>query len=170
VKVTGDHVQGPVQRAVDLASGDAKRVALRVVVTPDKPAEPEVPGATPLPATPPPADDDAARARATKRTIGWTAIGVGAAGLVGAGISLGIRESALGSVNSSCPLHTECPTTLQPTVSRGQAASTAFDVLGILGIVGVGGGVVLLATSGHTQQARLVVTPTLGGASALWIF
>jgi hypothetical protein len=170
VKVTGDHVQGPVQRAVDLASGDAKRVALRVVVTPDKPAEPEVPGATPLPATPPPADDDAARARATKRTIGWTAIGVGAAGLVGAGISLGIRQSALGSVNSSCPLHTECPTTLQPTVSRGQAASTAFDVLGILGVVGVGGGVVLLATSGHTQQARLVVTPTLGGASALWIF
>jgi hypothetical protein len=143
-------------------------------VTPDKPAEPEVPATTPLPATPPPADDDAERARATKRTIGWTAIGVGAAGLVGAGISLGIRQSALSSAKDQCPTLSGCnpaqEPTLNPTVSRGQAASTAFDVLGILGIVGVGGGVVLLATSGHTQQARLVVTPTLGGASALWVF
>jgi hypothetical protein len=171
VRVTGDHVQEPVQRAVDLASGDAKRVALRVIVTPDKPMEPEVPTVAPLPATPSmPADDDAERARAMKRTIGWTAIGVGAAGLVGAGISLGIRQSALGSVQSSCPSMSGCDPGLQSTVGRGQAASIAFDVLGVLGLLGAGGGVVLLATSGHAQQARLVVAPTLGGASAAWTF
>ena len=170
VRVTGDRVQGTAERAVDLAAGDAKRVALRVVVTPDAPPPPEVPGATPLPGTPPTEADDAERARATKRTVGWTAIGVGAAGLLGAGISLGIRQSALGDVNHSCPSHAECDPNLQPTVSRGEAASIAFDVLGILGLVGVGSGLALLATSGHPQQARLVVTPTLGGASAVWTF
>jgi hypothetical protein len=95
---------------------------------------------------------------------------VGAAGLVGAGISLGIRQSALGDVNDKCSTHVSCDPSLQSTVSRGQAASIAFDVLGILGLVGVGSGLALLATSGHPQQARLVVTPTLGGASAMWTF
>jgi hypothetical protein len=170
VRVTGERVQGPAERAVDLVAGDAKRVALRVVVTPDKPAEPEVP-TTPSPATPPvPADDDAERARATKRTVGWVALGVGAAGLVGAGISLGVRQSALSSVEGPCPSLSNCDPSLRSTVSRGQAASVAFDVLGILGVVGVGSGVVLLATSGHTQQARLVVTPTIGGATAVVTF
>jgi hypothetical protein len=175
VRVTGGHVREPAQRAVELASGDVKRVALRVVVTPDKPLEPEVPMATPLPVTPPlPVDDDAERARRVKRTVGWTAIGVGAAGVVGAAISLGVRQSALSSAKDRCPNLSGCDPALEPTlnpiVSRGQAASTAFDVLGVIGILGVGGGVVLLATSGHPQQARLVVTPTLGGASAAWTF
>src|SRR6202035_2378064 len=124
--------QGTAERAVDLAAGDAKRVALRVVVTPDAPPPPEVPGTTPLPGTPPAEADDAERARATKRTIGWTALGVGAAGLLGAGISLGIRQSALGDLNNACPSpHVGCPLSLQSTVSRGQAASIAFDALGI---------------------------------------
>jgi hypothetical protein len=171
VRVTGDHVREPAQRAVELASGEVKRIALRVVVTPDKPSEPEVPVATPLPATLPPSrDDDAERARATKRTLGWAAIGVGAAGLLGAGISLGIRQSAYGTLQNKCPSHAGCDTSLQSTVNEGHAASTAFDVLGILGLVGAGTGITLLATSGHAQQARLVVTPTLGGASAAWTF
>jgi hypothetical protein len=171
VRVTGERVQGPAERAVQLASGEVKRVALRVVVTPDKPAEPEVPVTTPLPVTPPqPRDDDAERARATKRTLGWAAIGVGAAGLVGAGISLGLRQSAYGTLQNKCPLHVGCDLSLQSTVNEGHAASTAFDVLGILGLVGAGAGLALLATSGHPQQARLVVTPTLGGASAAWTF
>jgi len=171
VRVTGARVVEPAERAVDLAAGDVKRVALRVVITPDASVQPEAPAATPLPATaPPPGDDDAEHARTTKRTLAWAAIGVGAAGLVGAGISLGIRQSALDSVNGPCPTHSGCDPALQSTVNRGQVASTAFDVLGVIGLLGAGSGVVLLATSGHPQQARLVVTPTLGGASAAWTF
>jgi hypothetical protein len=170
VRVTGERVKEPAERTIDLAAGDAKRVALRVVVA-SEPSGTEPPVGTPLPVTPPSTEnDDAEHARATKRTIGWTAIGVGAAGLVGAGISLGIRQSALGSLNSACPSYSGCDSSVQPTVSRGSAASIAFDVLGILGIVGVGSGIALLATSGHPAQARLVVTPTLGGASARWTF
>jgi hypothetical protein len=171
VRVTGARLAEPAEREVDLAAGDVKRVALRVVVTPVSPAQPEVPGATPLPATPPSSGDEGAEhARATKRTLGWAAIGVGAAGIVGAAISLGIRQSALGSVQGACPSLSGCDPSLQSTANRGAAASTAFDVLGIVGLLGAGAGVVLLATSGHPQQARLVVTPTLGGASAAWTF
>jgi hypothetical protein len=171
VRVTGERVQGTVERAVDLAAGDARRMALRVVVTPEKPAEPEVPAATPSPATPTlPRDDDAEHARATKRTLGWAAIGVGAAGLVGAGISLGLRQSAYGTLQDQCPSHAGCDPSLQSTVNQGHAASTVFDVLGILGLVGAGTGIALLATSGHAQYARLVITPTPGGASAAWTF
>ena len=171
VRVTGARVAEPAERAVDLAAGDVKRVALRVVVTPATPGQPETPAGTPLPATPPSTDNgDAERARTTKRTVGWIAVGVGAAGLVGSAISLGVRQPALSTVDGQCPTLSGCNPSLQPTVSRGQAATTAFDVLGVLGLVGVGSGVVLLATSGHSQQARLVVTPTLGGASAAWSF
>ncbi|HEY3820382.1 MAG TPA: hypothetical protein VGL81_24625 [Polyangiaceae bacterium] len=171
VRATGERVQGQAESDVDLAAGDAKRVALRVVVTPEAP---EAAG-TPLPVTPPlTPDDDAEHARRTKRTIAWAAIGVGAAGLVGAAISLGVRQSALGSLQSQCPGLSDCDpsrkASIDPILSRGQAASAAFDVLGIVGLVGAGSGIALLATSGHPQQARLVVTPTLGGASAAWRF
>ena len=172
VQVTGAGVQGPAERAVDLAAGDVKRVAFRVVVTADRPPEspgtvgPRLPAATP----PPAGDDDAENARTTKRTLGWVAIGVGAAALVGAGVSLAVRQSASSTLDRQCPTHAGCDPSVQSTVSRGQAASTAFDVLGIVGLVGVGSGIVLLATSGHAPQARLVVTPMLGGASAAWSF
>jgi len=171
MKVTGARLQGPVERAVNLAAGDVRRVALRAVVMPDKQGDPGAPTTTPLPATPPvPPDDDAERARTAKRTIGWAAIGVGAAGLVGAGISLGVRQSALSTLQGQCPGFNGCNPGLQSTADRGRAASTAFTVLGIVGVVGAGTGVVLLATSGHAQQARLVVAPTIGGASATWTF
>ena len=85
-------------------------------------------------------------------------------------MSLAVRQSALGTVNDQCPTHTGCAPGLQSTQSRGQAASAVFTVLAAVGGVAAVSGIVLLATSGHPQQARLVVTPTLGGASAAWSF
>jgi hypothetical protein len=173
VQVTGPRVKETAQRAVDLSAGDAKRIALRVVVTPDRPAEPEVAtGPAPqLPSTP--AEDVDAQSRATKRTVSWIAIGVGGASLIGAGISLAVRQSALDTITRQCPSHDGCDASLQSTESRGKTAATAVTVLSIVGVVGLTSGIVLLATSyGHnpTRQARLVVTPTLGGASAAWTF
>ncbi len=170
VRVSGARVQGLVERAVDLVAGDAKRVALRVVVSPETPEQ--EPAAGPSSAAPVnPVQDDEARARATKRTIGWVAVGVGAASLVGAVVSLVVRQSAIDTVNGQCPSNTNCDPGLEPTVSRGQTASALFTGFGIVGVVGVAGGVVLLATSGGpSPQARLVVTPGLGGASATWTF
>ncbi|HEY6459831.1 MAG TPA: tetratricopeptide repeat protein [Polyangiaceae bacterium] len=168
VQVGGPRVKEPAQKAVDLAAGDAKRVALRVVVTPDKPVEPEV--GAPLPATPAIAPDDSAEnARAAKRTAAWIAIGVGAAAAIGAGVSIGIRANDESTLQSKCPLHTGCDPSLEGTVNGGHTASTAATVFTIVGGVGLVSGIVLLATSsGSRKQATLVVTPTLGGATAAW--
>jgi len=169
VRAGGAHVRQPSQSTLDLAAGDAKHVALRVVLAPDAQAA----GGGALPVTPPAGVDDAAeRARTTKRTVGWAAIGVGGASLVGAGISLALRQSAIDKLGGGCnPGYTQCDPSLASTTSMGQTASVLVNVLGIAGVVGVTTGIVLLATSGHTpQSARLVVMPAPGGASALWTF
>jgi hypothetical protein len=174
VRVAGDAVQEPAQKTVDLVAGDVKRVALRVVVKADH-VDPD--DAVPPPAPrPPPPDDEHARALAAKRTWAWIAIGVGGASLVGAGVSLGVRQSALDSLNRTCPTHQGCPQSVQSDASTGGTASTLVTVFGAIGIVGLVGGIVLLATSmGPPQQASsLVVAPAFapgyGGAAARWTF
>lgn len=173
VRVAGDRVEEPQQKAVDLVAGDNKHVALRVVVKPPPSSITAVtpqPGPGSSPEQPPP-DDEEERARSTKRTVAWIAIGVGAASLVGAGVSLGLRQSAMSDLNSKCPDHTNCSPDLQSTVNEGQIASTLVTVFGIVGGVALTSGIVLLATShGHSQQSRLIITPTLGGATAAWRF
>jgi hypothetical protein len=170
VRVGGARVHDPQQKALDLAAGDTKRVAMRVVVTPDKsdPNDAAVPAAGGAQGgSEPPIEDGGASARATRRMIGWIAIGAGGASLVGAGISLGVRQAALNDVNGTCH-NGMCPNGWQSTVSRGDLAATLVNVLGAVGILGVAGGIVLLSTSADpaTAHAGLVVTPTLGGASA----
>jgi hypothetical protein len=171
VKVAGARVQEPQQKTIDLVAGDAKRMALRVVVTPER-ADPNdaVAPAPTQPASPDPIEDGGASARATRRTIGWVAIGAGGASLVGAGISLAVRQGALNDVNSQCPGNVCHDQSMQSTVSRGDLASTLVNVLGAVGILGVAGGLVLLTTSAEPAppRAALVITPTLGGASAAW--
>ncbi|HEX8790100.1 MAG TPA: tetratricopeptide repeat protein [Polyangiaceae bacterium] len=180
VRVAGDRVDQPQQKAVDLVAGDNKHVALRVVVKPPPStltdAATRAGDGVPPPEHPAPADDDEERARSTKRMVAWIAIGVGGASLIGAGVSLAVRQSALSDAQNICGTGdlSNCPrnnSTLDSDVSRGQTASTMVTVLSIVGAVGLTSGIVLLATSfGHSQQSRLIITPTLGGATAAWRF
>jgi hypothetical protein len=179
VRAGGARVHEPQQKALDLAAGDMARVALRVVVTPAK-TDPNdvVPAASGTgSAAPPPAsqDDDAEQARNKRRTIGWVAVGGGAALLVGAGVSLVVRQNALNQVDNQCPQQKNCPPSLRPslssTQSQGQTASVLFDVLGPLGVIAAGVGAVLVITSKPASATTgLVITPGLGGASATWSF
>jgi hypothetical protein len=173
VRAMGERVRGAPEAAVDLAAGDAKKVFLRIVLEPERAAAAGDGGAGTggLPPVPPAADDADARRRATKRTVAWTVIGVGAASLVGAGISLGVYESALSNVNGQCPSHSNCDPSLQSTASGGRTAAVLWPVFGAIGLVGVGSGLALLVTTpGPSSQAHLVVAPTLGGASATLSF
>jgi hypothetical protein len=177
VRVEGERVS-PQERALDLASGNAERLSFRVVVR-DRVAPTILPPVR-APAAPPGADHATAPAGAgahvapreatgdSRRTWGWVATGVGAASLIGAGISLAVREAALSDLNGKCQYHQGCDPSLAPTVSRGQTASTLVSVLGILGGVGLAGGIVLLATSGGrpSATASLVVMPGGGGVGA----
>jgi hypothetical protein len=175
VRASGARVREPQQKALDLVAGDTARVALRVVVTPAK-VDPNdvVPTASPAePANQPasPVDDDAEQARTLRRTIGWVAVGGGAALLVGAGVSLVVRQSALNQVNNQCPTQTGCSPSLASTANQGQTASILFDVLGPVGLVAAGVGVALVLTSKPASPSTgLVITPGLGGASARWSF
>jgi hypothetical protein len=176
VRVAGDRVQEPQQKAVDLVAGDNKHVALRVVVKSPSLPESTPPGNDTIPAAHPTEGAVNEDTGSTSRTLAWVAISVGAASLVGAGVSLGLRQSALSDAERDCgPSWPTCPPGAQrlvdSDVSRGQTASTMVTVLSIVGAVGLTTGIVLLATShGHSQQSRLIITPTLGGASAAWRF
>ncbi len=175
VRAGGARVHEPQQKALDLAAGDTVRVALRVVVTPAKTdpndVVPAPSGAEPAGSQPPPQDDDAEQARTKRRTIGWVAVGGGAALLVGAGISLVVRQSALNTVDNQCPKQVNCSPSLSSTQSQGQTASILFDVLGPLGVIAAGVGAVLVITSKSASPTTgLVITPGLGGASATWSF
>ncbi len=174
-KVSGARVKSPVERAVTVAAGETQHIALQVVVeaappvapSPVAPAAPT--GPSPL-ETAAPADDG----RALRRTLGWVAVGVGGALVIGAGVSLGVRQSALDQVNGSCPGHSGCDPSLRSTASRGQTASLLFDVLGPAGVASLAGGLALVLTSGRSPTAApaasLTVTPHLGGATATWSF
>jgi hypothetical protein len=183
VRIAGERVAQPQERALDLASGNAERLSFRVVVR-DRAEQPATlpPASTPGPSPGAERADTAALAgrhdakRETgsdgKRTWGWIALSVGAAGVAGAGISLAVRQAALADLNHECASHQGCLPTVASTVSRGQTASTLVSVFAILGGVGLAGGIVLLATSGgHSSAvASLIVVPGGGGVGAAGSF
>jgi hypothetical protein len=174
VRVSGEHVGQPQERIVELSSGNAKRVALRVVFGDGTP--PDVAPSTSAASLPneraSPAQEADQSASATRRTWGWIATGVGAGAIVGAGVSFAVRQSALADLDGRCASHQQCDPTLASTVARGQTASTLVTVLGAVGAVGLVGGIVLLATSGgHGRSAAgVVVAPGLGGITAAGSF
>jgi hypothetical protein len=174
IRVAGPGVSPAAEQVVDLAPGDAKRVALRVVRTTPNPGD-ETPRA--LPAAPP--DGGAHRDTTTARTAGWIAIGVGGASLVAAGVSLVVRQAAFDTLSGQQCMQVQgseqCPpstaSTVDPAASRGRTAATLINVLVPLGVVGVAGGVALLvmAGGGHgAPRAALVLSPM--GASAVGRF
>lgn len=178
VSVGGDG-QPTREQTVDIGAGEAKELTFTVsAVTPPPP----VPVGDPTPVPPHDlggGDPPPSTGAATRRTVGWIGVGVGAAALVGASISLGIRQAALGDLKSACPKYqTEtCPTSLQSTVSRGATASTLVNVLAIAGgIVGVTGVllVVLSPSSPSRAKERTSYVPEisvgLGAFSARWSF
>ncbi len=143
---------GPVSEAqVQLVAGTTQRVELRVrsVVAP--------------PVRPAPSQ--------TLTTVGWIAIGVGALALIGAGVSLAVRQAALGTLTDQCPAYASgsCPSSLEPTVARGKLASALVTGLGIGGGVVLSTGLVLVLT--RPKQSRSVALAVSGRAVAMtWTF
>jgi hypothetical protein len=150
------------EQTVELVGGQAKRVVLGVVVTLE-----------------PPQGDAGSHGEATKRTAAWVAMGVGAAGLIGAGVSAIVRQSAFGDLSGQgckpqdakydCPLTAQM-STVQSAIDHGHTASTLVNVFITVGSVGLATGLVLLAIppSRSTTGAALVLSPM--GMSAVGSF
>lgn len=147
----------PVEQVVALRAGDNPRVTIRLTVEPPPPPPPVI----------------VEKSDTTRRTVGWTIAGVGAAALAGAGVTFLVRQSALVDLDDQCPSHQNCPEELRSTVETGETMSTLTSVLLPVGAVGVAAGLALVFTSGSssgsteaTKTARAVrVAPSLGRMS-----
>jgi len=165
VRVAGRRVSAPEERTVDLREGEAKSVALRVVLA-DVPHADDSPGAAPSAALSPAPERDE-HGDATRRTLGWAAIATGAASTVGFAISLGVYLSALNDANNACGGSIDMCQAKQDSVplksarDQGRTAATWDVVFGAAGVLGLAGGAVLLLTSdGHDTHPAVAVSPT----------
>jgi len=160
----------PVETEVALGAGDAKHVTLRLVQTPPAtPAAgtPEQPGAL--------IDVDTGKG---KRTAGIVLIGVGAAALVGSGITFLVRAGAKSDLDDKCPSHTGCSPDLQSTVDKGKLMSTLTSILFPVGLVAAGTGVGLFIWGSNSKETapppasarNLTIVPGLGSVDATWRF
>lgn len=158
----------PTEQRLSLAAGDAQNVELRVI-PPPKPQVVEQPPTAGSGPTPTHSGGEPGGGSPNK-AIGWVGISLGAAALVGAGISLGVRQAAMDSVDSQCPSHASCSSSLQPTVSRGQTASTLVTALGIGGVVALGIGIVLVVTSPKERTRAMSMWFDGREVTARWTF
>jgi hypothetical protein len=167
VRATGAAVSVPGQETIDLAAGDDKRVSLRVTVN-----RPSAPLADEEAASEPSASPGVEQGGSpAMRTAGWIAVGAGGVGIVGAAVSLVLRQSALGNLKGSCSRYAvaPCDPSFQSTIMSderlGRTASTLLTVFGIVAGAGAVAGVALLTASGpHRTQTALVLTPAGLGA------
>jgi len=149
----------PVEQIVNVAAGDNPHVSMRLTVVPKpKPVVVEPGGSS-------------------RKTIGYVVAGVGAASLIGAGITFLLRQNALSDLEDGCPLYETqpCPESLRSTVDRGQLMGTLSPILLGVGVLGVGAGVALIATSPSKTETgaakkQLTVTAGLGRVDATWRF
>ncbi|WP_394823855.1 tetratricopeptide repeat protein [Pendulispora albinea] len=121
--------------------------------------------ALPPPASPPsaitapeaPAQTASSSSSSSARTTGgWIAVGAGAALLVGAGVTLALRQSDISKLEDACP-NNVCPgereDELSSIRSRAQAEGPIAGVLAGLGAVGIGVGTYILLSKPHPNAS-----------------
>jgi len=157
----GDDLVRPVEERVELSEGDSKAVTLQVELRPREAASESHVFRT-------------SERGLWERKAGWIAVAVGGAAASAMAISIGVRQAALSDLETQCPGYrtSPCSSSVQPTVERGQLASTLSNVFGVGAVVGIAGGAALLlvpfpATSAH---AGLTVEPRIGGFEMKGVF
>jgi hypothetical protein len=143
------------EQSVDLAAGDAKRVALRVVV--------------------PPTDEGATPPRVSPlQTAAWVAAGAGVASFIGAGIAGIERRSAIDDLTTECGSTATCPRAqndpsetakVHGIEERGHSAATWANVFVVVGALGLSTGVVLYTIGRSRSRTAFLLSPT--GISAV---
>ncbi len=118
------------------------------------------------------ADSAAAAPVAAKHdTLGWVAVGSGAALVVTGSVLLAVREGLIGDIETACP-NNICPTRLRDGVESDRDTASLLGPLGgafaVAGLVAVGVGVYMLVRSGGDTTAAVpnamrVVRPGPGG-------
>lgn len=169
----------PSTRTVTLKKGGLEAVVLRVPAPAPEVAmpAPSTPpaassGATEAPTAPPPPDQTTGDAMRGAAVASFAIAGLG---LVGAGISLGVRQGALSDVEGMCPAYeTEpCGPNVADARDRGETASLLVNVMLGVTVVGAGAGLALWLSSDDDSGAVAIgVDPARSGLgpTARWRF
>src|SRR4029079_9992315 len=101
-----------------------------------------------------------------KRTAGIVLIGVGAAALIGSGITFLLFNGAKSDLDKDCASHTDCTrsASLQDTIDKGKLMGALTTILFPVGLVAAGTGVGLFVWGNNSKvavptQGALTVTP-----------
>ena len=139
--------------AATVAEGESKDVALAFRSAPlAAPVTP--PAASTISFGEPPHADDSRQPSHTKRTLGWVALGAGAAGLVVGGVTGVIAAGKKTDLkNSGVCDGDRCPTSQTDTVNSLNSMRTISTVGFIAGGVLAGTGIVLLLSSGSSSSS-----------------
>ena len=174
IKVQAADAPQPVEQGIALAAGDNKKISLEITRIPKEPAKDPNAGGTVDPGYPNGEDKGSGT-----RTLGWIAIGVGAASLVGSGVTFLLYNGAKSDLETACgggaDWENTCPTRdkteAQDIIDRGKLMGTLSPIFLGVGVVGVGAGIALLATSPSKSTGKgLTVHPGLGRIDATWRF
>jgi hypothetical protein len=145
---------------VTLAEGEKKEVALRFEAASQSPS-PEPPAPSTMPpaerppvATPASPASSVSRSSSIQRTLGFVAVGVGGAALVGGGVATLLALNKRSSLSEQCP-NDEC-------LPSAHAGADSYNSLRMLSAIGVIGGVVL----GSVGVVLLVTAPARADAQA----
>src|SRR5690606_2473850 len=128
IRVQAADAPQPVEQGIALAAGDNKRVALTITRVPKVP--PKDPNAID-PGYPDGGEDKGS----AKRTLGWVALGVGAASLVGSGVTFLLYNGAKSDLEAACGPDYEntCPRSQESArndaVDQGKLMGTLSPIL-----------------------------------------
>jgi hypothetical protein len=161
IRLAGPWIRPPPEEIVDLAPGDAKSVTVRAIVNDESVPADRV-------------ERPATTSGGVQRTIGWASIGVGASALIGAGVSLFVRQAASSDLRNKasaagCSVQgdnfqcvgasSDVRQSLQQSEDVGQTANAFAIVFAAVGAVGIASGALLVATSpSRSTEVGLVVT------------
>jgi hypothetical protein len=103
------------------------------------------------------------------RGAGIAALAVGGVGLVGAAISLAMRQSALAAFDGPCAAmnYMNCDPSLRPELTKGQLASTLLGVFGAVAGVGLVVGIPLVVVSRSSAPSPSGGSPGAAGAGVI---
>ncbi len=152
----------PVEQVVNVSAGDNPHVPIRLTVVPKL---------------------EASDPRAGRRTAGFVVGGIGAAALIGSGVTFLLMNGKRSDLDDACPNHVGCPRNLEGTVDSGKTMATLTNILFPVGLVGLAAGGVLVFTSrrptaGSTppgaepkkSASSVRISPSLGGLHVMGSF
>jgi hypothetical protein len=101
---------------------------------------------------------------------GYVIGGIGVASLAASGVFFGLRAGKISDLDKACPKR-QCPSQAQQSdIDAGKMYTTVANVTLAVGVAAVAGGLVLVLTSGPSNEPSVALAPAPGGAQVFGRF